>query len=293
LEIDPEYADAWLGLAANYSDQSAYGFLVLADGVRLAREAADRGLAIDPDNPVAHTRLARIALNFDGDLEAAARHLATALATDPGDIDTLSIAAILVRDLGRVDESVSILEYVVARDPVNARGYQRLGGSYYWAGRLDDAIAAQRTALQLSPESITAYSSISLDLMLKGETEAALEAIQQEPSEGYRLLGLAMVNHDLGREAESEAALQQMIETGETDWAYNIAYVQAYRGHVDEAFVWLDKAVEYNDPGLADVPVDPLFGNLHDDPRWLPFLESIGKSPAQLAAIEFEVALPE
>jgi hypothetical protein len=31
----------------------------------------------------------------------------------------------------------------------------------------------------------------------------------------------------------------------------------------------------------------------NDDPRWLPVLESIGKSPEQLAAIEFEVRLPQ
>jgi len=30
-----------------------------------------------------------------------------------------------------------------------------------------------------------------------------------------------------------------------------------------------------------------------DDLRWLPFLERIGMSPEQLAAIEFEVTLPE
>ena len=36
-----------------------------------------------------------------------------------------------------------------------------------------------------------------------------------------------------------------------------------------------------------------LFGNIHDDPRWLPFLESIGKAPEQLEAIEFNVTLPK
>ncbi len=30
-----------------------------------------------------------------------------------------------------------------------------------------------------------------------------------------------------------------------------------------------------------------------NDPRWLPFLESIGKFPEQQAAIEFKVTLPE
>ena len=59
------------------------------------------------------------------------------------------------------------------------------------------------------------------------------------------------------------------------------------------AVEWLDKAVIYNDPGLADIATEPLFANIHRDPRWLPFLESIGRSPEQLAAIEFEVKLPD
>mgnify|MGYP000250164037 CR=1 FL=1 len=44
------------------------------------------------------------------------------------------------------------------------------------------------------------------------------------------------------------------------------------------------------DPRLA---VEPQFANIRQDPRWLPFLESIGKSPAQLDAIKFKVTLPE
>ena len=63
----------------------------------------------------------------------------------------------------------------------------------------------------------------------------------------------------------------------------------AWRGEADRAFEWLDKAVQYNDPGLSEIPVAILFTNIHDDPHWLPFLESIGKSPVQLAAIEFNV----
>jgi hypothetical protein len=35
-----------------------------------------------------------------------------------------------------------------------------------------------------------------------------------------------------------------------------------------------------------------MFANIHSDPRWLPFLEDIRKSPKQLAAIEFKVKLP-
>ena len=49
----------------------------------------------------------------------------------------------------------------------------------------------------------------------------------------------------------------------------------------------------YKDAGLAEIAIDPQFANIHSDPRWLPFLESIGMAPEQLAAIEFKVMLPE
>ena len=67
----------------------------------------------------------------------------------------------------------------------------------------------------------------------------------------------------------------------------------SFRGEADGAFEWLDKAVEYKDTGLQHIAVEDLFANLHEDSRWLPFLESVGRSPEQLAAIEFEVTLPE
>ena len=102
-----------------------------------------------------------------------------------------------------------------------------------------------------------------------------------------------MVYHALGRASESNETLAALIDEYEQGWAYNIAYVLAYRGERDRAFEWLDKAVRYNDPGLSLIPNENFFANIHDDPRWLPFLESIGKSPKQLAAIKFEVTLPE
>jgi hypothetical protein len=74
--------------------------------------------------------------------------------------------------------------------------------------------------------------------------------------------------------------------------AYNVAYVLAYRGEADRAFEWLDKAAAYHDPGLATIVVNPLFANIHQDPRWLPFLRKLGKAPEQLAAIKFDVKLP-
>jgi tetratricopeptide (TPR) repeat protein len=192
-----------------------------------------------------------------------------------------------------LDEAIALNEYSVARDPVNPTGHHWLGNSYLAAGRPDEAIAAYRTALSLNPERMVTQSNIGVALLLNGEPEAALAAIQQESSEAWRMVGLPMAYHALRQAEESDAALAELIDRYEQQWAYNIAYVLAFRGEADRAFEWLDKAVEYNDPGLTEIAVDPLFANIHDDPRWLPFLERISKSPEQLAAIEFEVRLPQ
>ena len=102
-----------------------------------------------------------------------------------------------------------------------------------------------------------------------------------------------MAYHALGRNLESDSAVAALIDQYAEDAAYNIAYVLAYRGESDRAFEWLDKAVQLQDPGLPEILRERLFSDLHDDPRWLPFLERIGYSPGQLAAIEFKVTLPD
>jgi hypothetical protein len=135
--------------------------------------------------------------------------------------------------------------------------------------------------------------SIGVALLLKGDPAAALAATQEESSEVWRMIGLPMVWHALGKKAESDAALAQLIRMYGKDSAYNVAYVLAYRGEADHSFEWLDKAAAYHDPGLASIVVNPLFANIHRDPRWLPFLRKIGKAPGQLAAIKFDVKVPQ
>ena len=293
LAIDPDYAAAWASLAVAYTDQAGTGLRPLDEGYRLAREAANRALALDPGYAPAHRRLGQIAMSYDRDLAAAARHYERALAIEPANTDSIGSAARMASTLGRLDQAIALGEYAAARDPVNPVAYSNLGISYYYTGRLDEAIASYRTTLTLSPGYIGAQFLIGMALLLKGEPEAALEAMQKEAFEVFRLIGLVMAHHALGQAAASDAVLSELIEKYEQDAAINIAYVLAFRGEADRAFEWLNMAAAYHDPGLSGITTEPLFANVHDDPRWLPFLESIGMSPEQLAAIEFKVVLPE
>ena len=293
LAIDPRYVPAWNGLARNFASETGQGLLPGKEGFAQAREAAVKALAIDPDYAPAHAQLGWIAMYGDNDLAGAAQHLERALALDPADLSVLTTSATLLQSLGRLDEALALDEAAVRRDPVNVTARFNLGYHQRMAGRLDAAIASFRTVLSLSPSNGGAHCQLGVALLLKGDAKGALAEIEQETSEIYKMIGLPMAYHALGRKADSDAALAALIAKYEKDAPYNIASVYAYRGEADKAFEWLDKAVEYGDGGLGEIVTDNLFDKIRADPRWLPFLRKVGKAPEQLAKIEFKVTLPQ
>jgi len=292
LAIDASYAAAWVGLSTVYDNQSRIGLRPFEEGHRLSREAANQALAIDPQFAPAHARLGAIAMTYDRDLAAAARHFDYALALEPTNTAVIVGAGTLAMQLGRLDTAITLYEYAVARDPVSPISHNVLGYSYNMAGRFDEAIANYGTSLSLGPGYGLAHYQIGVALLLKGDYDAALAAMQKDPDD-WGPIGLPMAWHALGKKAESDAALAELIRKYEKEAAFDIAYVLAYRGEADRAFEWLNKAVANGDPGLAGIVGYPLFANITQDPRWLPFLRTIGVAPEQLAAIKFDVKVPQ
>ncbi len=291
LVIDPRYAPAWAGLAENLYREADLGLLSNKEGYSQAREAAMKAVAIDQDYAPAHARLGYIAMLGDNDLAGGARHFERALALDPSDPEVLRLSAVLLRTLGRLDEAVALDEALVRRDPVNVSALLSLANCQRMAGRHDAAIASIRTGLSLAPGRGEEHADLGTALLLKGDAPGALAEIEQETSGPWKMFGLPMAYHALGRKADSDAALAALIAKYEKDGPYNIAYVYAYLGEADQAFAWLDKAIEYGDPGLGDIVPENLFEKIHADARWLPFLRKVGKAPEQLAKIEFKVTL--
>jgi adenylate cyclase len=288
LEIDPRYAPAWYELARNFINKANAGLLPNSEGYARAREAAEKALAIDPNYAPAHAGLGRIAM-VNNDFVSAAKHFERALALDPNDINVLGNSATFLESLGRLQEALALNEAIVRRDPVNVIALNKLGVAQQCTKQFDAAIASFRSVLSLSPGSRGAHSWMCEAMLLKGDAPGALAEIEQEKSEAWRLIGLPMAYHALGRETESDSALSTLIARSAKDWSYNIAYVYAFRGEADKAFEWLDKAVQYQDPGLSQIVGENLFDNIHSDPRWLPFLRKLGRAPEQLAKIQFKV----
>ena len=293
LSIDPGFAAPWAIKSANYTNMTAIGLIPRDQGVQLSRQAAENGLAIDPDSGEIYAKLGWLAMAWDGDFSAAARYYERALELDPSNISSFSNAATMMLYLRRYDTAIAMREYVTPRNPLSAVGYFNLGATYLSAGRLDEAILALQSTLRLSPKFGQVHIWLGKMLMLNGDAQAGLEMTQQAPREVFRLIGQALCLFALGQVEESDAALAELIENHQESFSYDIASIWAYRNEPEQAFAWISKAEEYKDSGLGEPAYDLLFANIIDDPRWAQLMERIGKSPAQLDAIEFEVTIPQ
>jgi len=220
--------------------------------------------------------MAGLMLLWPWDFRSASQHLQQALALHPGDARVLWIAGELKRIFGRMDEAIELQRQSIAIDPLRPDPYYRIGRTLYEAHRLDEAADSFAMALSLGPGWVSVHYRLGRVRLAQGDAPAALVEMEQEAYVYYRLTGMAIVQHALGDAGASDAALQELIEKWATAGAYQIAEIYAFRGEIDHAFDWLENAYDNRDTGLNGMLVNPLFVNLHDDPRWEPLLDKMG-----------------
>lgn len=119
---------------------------------------------------------------------------------------------------------------------MSATGYLGLGGACLGADRVADAEEAYRKALELAPAMGATRAYLSFALLAQGRLDEATATAAEEPIEVYRLWAAAILHDAVGRRAESEAALQELIAKYAGDAAAQIATVFAGRGEADAAF---------------------------------------------------------
>ncbi len=274
-QLDPSYALAWVGLSRVRNRQANVGLIPAEEGHRLAREAVERALALNPNLAEAHTQMGRIKQQVDFHWAGADASFQRAVALDPGNPEVVRMAAGSAAVLGRFDEALQLNRRAVDLDPLNANSWESLGETEFLIGQLDEAAADVKKALELSPDVWPGPILLSQIYVMQGRPQDALPEIERIRSDLVHAFLYAIAYHALGREKESDTALSELIAKYHESSAYQIAEVYAFRNQSDEAFEWLDRAYAQRDSGLIETKIDPLLKSLHNDPRYAAFLKKL------------------
>ena len=286
VEIDPNFALAWAGLAETHVWECFYsGELnrtTFDKNVANARDAATRALSLEPNLPEALAVRAKMQLGFDFDWKGAAETLRTALALAPTNVGLLISAGNLALAQGDPERATTLYHQAVTLDPVNPAARANLAQNLVVTRRFAEADAEYPRVVELNPAAPYAHAGLGFSYLLQGKFEEAVTEAQKDAAEWARLTIVAPALWSQKRIKESDAALARLKEGSADTAAYQIADVHAYRGEKDRAFEWLERARRQRDPGLQSTKVDPLLVNLHGDPRWQAFLHTMGMADDQL-----------
>ena len=268
LDISPDYALAWARLASAYLREEVMKGPPSQDQNKRVLEALNRALHLDPNLAWAYYTRAGFEMNVTWDWAAAQADTQRMRAIDP----QFELLPGAFGDIARVfGETARAVEWYTNDAELNLldpNALDSLAAALCAANRLEQCLQIRLRLQQLHPEFDGANSAVGKVRLYLGQLGAALEAIQRESNEDYRLGGLAMVYWAMKKRAESNAALNSLQEKfGSTD-PYTIAQVHAYRAEHDAAFQWLNVAYRQHHAGMLDIKTDPLLHNLHGDPRF-------------------------
>jgi adenylate cyclase len=282
---DPNYALAYLGLAAYYAYVVDYP-MSGSEALPRAREAAEKALQLDPSLAEAHANLCFFHWWFDHDHAAARREMETALAMQPelGFIHELNGWYLV--GIGQVDEGLVEAHRAVELDPLSSEANAFLGMNLYLARRYDEAIRQLRTTTSTDPDYWYARMWLARAYARTGKFSEAIAELQEaqrlEKSGSPEIeAALARLHADAGNRAEATKVLEHLRQRAREGFvsASFLANVHIGLGQVDEAFAAMAQAVTEHSYYVGFWKVDPDLDPLRSDPRFTALLKTMGLAP--------------
>ncbi|RFF27004.1 MULTISPECIES: tetratricopeptide repeat protein [unclassified Wenzhouxiangella] len=289
LEIDPDNAEAQIGLAVILINETSFGVRSREAALPQVQARLDNVLDAHPDHAKANSLMGWKLMQFENDWSGGAAYFERSLEEAPTDMNLVSNALVLLYALGRLEEASALYQTVIERDPLSHHARSNLARIQLDAGHLDKALVSVQEALRLSPNAYGSNVVLGRIYLQQGEPECAAEAFRSELSENEKELGLAMATHDLEPRDVFERRRDEWLDQWAEEYPFKAAMLSGYAGEVDRAFDWLDGIAR---GGLSDSFWKPEFDSLRDDPRWDALLERHGLAPEQREAIQFEIEIP-
>lgn len=286
IEIDPNYALAYIGLADSYVLSSAfnYGNSPATDVYPKAQAAIERALAIDDSLAEAHASLALIHSHYQWNWPAAETEFKRAIELDRGYATAHHWYARHLMAMGRFDEAERELWLAQELDPLSPIVASTMGDPFYYRRQYDETIQQNKKALELDPKFRRAHFYLMLAYQATGRFENAImerEYLGATPAEAAALrkkvakYGKRGYWQELTRIAEHDTTHPRTV-VDDHDEILLRCYTEI--GDRERAFEILERMYQQKFEGLIYLNVDPVFDPLRSDPRFAELLGRIGLS---------------
>lgn len=212
VELDPEFAQAWAGIAYVASVMPAWGGLTEEEGLTIAEPAAQRAMEINPE--LGESQLA-MAVITQADADASAAYFERALELMPGHAPAYQWYGNLLQVMPNQEErALEMFRRAAELDPLSPLMRHQIARQFLFMGRFEDAQATLEALVETDPDFFPAVGLMSDVLAAQGQLDDAMrwarKSTQLDPDSLFPVLGQIFTLVDL-QDEEGLMALREMI----------------------------------------------------------------------------------
>ncbi len=279
LNIDPNYALAYAGIANVWVGKSQQGLASYAEAGPKMEEAVAKAMALD--NASAEIYESKAWVSFQKwNYEASEVAFRKAIELNPNLSRARAYFSDLLVFLHKPEEAEQNMEIALKLDPFNSLYKALYGRNLNFTRQYDKAIALFESALKSSPQDPVALSNLRSSYHMKGMYAKALDIWKayynaKNDHEAVEVLTNGGAEDGYHKALEDLAVLliDRSDSTFVTPWQIATVYTRA--GQRDKALIWLGKAFEDHDTNMPYIGVDPIFDILKGDLRFLNLLKKM------------------
>jgi len=280
VEKDPEYALAYSGLADVYSLLSDYGIEPGTETRPKAKAAALKALEIDDQLAEAHSSLANVLSLVEWNFHDAEKEFKRAIELNPNYATAFQWYSNSLCSRGEFEKSMTMIKKAQELDPLSLIITENVGWQLYSGDKYDEAIRQFQKTIDLDPSFFPAIRDMGLTyLQMKKYPEAERQfqqAMLLSPKDASTTLPLLYAYS--GKKDQSRMLLDDVLKNARDTYIAPCFIAQIYSAldDRDQAFLWLNKALEVGDTNIVNLTTDPLYKNLRSDPRFEDLKKRIG-----------------
>jgi TolB-like protein/DNA-binding winged helix-turn-helix (wHTH) protein len=283
IDLQPDYALAWAGLADYYGEGVASDVLDPRTNTVPEEQAAERALELDPDLAQAHQAMGAMFLIDRWDWADADREILRAISLDPQNGELYYLRACLLQALNRNAEAIELGKKAMEIDPFS-RPYA-LASLYPYARQLDAALKEIRLRLEANPNNLDLLGLEMDTLRRMGNYKEAVDVwarwhiLTGDPQSAVNLRRAwdrggahGFVRWQLGRRLlQSKSGYVSPVE---------LASYYAQLGDKERTLALLEEGYQQHATDTLWIQGDPAYDFLHSDSRFRSILQRTGVTPA-------------
>jgi len=285
VEIDPEFAQAWSGIADTYSMLSAYNYMSSTEGHSMAKEAANKAIKLDYRLAEAHTSLGWVYAFYDHDWKRSREYFDLALNYEPSYSTAHHWYAWMLAAQGKFELAEQHIQMARSFDPLSSIIMASAGWMSYVSGTYQRARDLFKSAIELNPDFPRSHFWMGHNYMVNQQYDSALFHLEKavKLSERHPQY-LSSLGYCYGAAQQTEKAkniLREIMEISEKQFVTNFDIGLALLGTDQEALAmeYFENAYQDRDVWILTTAVDPQFTNLRDNAIFQNIIKKTGIRP--------------